>query len=174
MEESNNLICCFTGHRKIEDGELLLLREVLDRTLEILIERGFWTYRTGGALGFDTLAALTVLQKKEKYPQLCLQLCLPCRDQSNRWGDWSREAYGYILENADEVRYTAEVYRRGCMHERNRQLVEGSQCCVAYCTTEDGGSAYTLRHAKEKGLRVINLSGLVESESKERREENEI
>ena len=158
MDESKELICCFTGHRNIDESQLSSLREALDRTLETLIARGFFVYRTGGALGIDTLAALAVLEKKEKYPSLRLHLCLPCRDQSDRWGDWSQEAYGDILQNADEVRYTTEQYRRGCMHQRNRQMVQGSQCCVAYCTSEDSGSAYTLQYAKKHGLRVINLS----------------
>lgn len=171
MDESKELICCFTGHRNIDESQLSPLREVLNRTLESLIARGFLVYRTGGALGFDTLAALAVLEKKEKYPSLRLHLCLPCRDQSDRWGDWSQEAYGYILQNADEVSYTTEQYRRGCMHQRNRQMVQGSQCCVAYCTTEDGGSAYTLKYAKEHGLRVINLAGMLKKEETEKKED---
>lgn len=172
MEEQKILTCCFTGHRKIDDDRLRPLSEVLDRTIESLIARGFWVYRTGGALGFDTLAALKILEKKEKYPQLRLQLCLPCRDQSKKWGDWNREAYAYILQNADEVSYAVETYRRGCMHERNRKMVQGSQCCVAYCMSEDGGSAYTLQYAKEHDLRVINLATLLMNDNAEKEENN--
>ena len=152
MEAQKSLTCCFTGHRKIDAACLRPLSDVLDRTLESLIGCGFTVYRTGGALGFDTLAALTVLEKKERYPQLRLHLCLPCRDQTKQWGDWNREAYEYILANADEVSYATDTYRRGCMHDRNRMMVNGSQCCVAYCTTEEGGSAYTMQYAKAKGL----------------------
>ena len=39
-------------------------------------------YGAGGALGFDTLAAQTVLDMKKEYPQLRLILVLPCEDQT--------------------------------------------------------------------------------------------
>ena len=39
----------------------------------------------GGALGFDTLAAQTVLEMKKEYPQLRLILVLPCENQTRGW-----------------------------------------------------------------------------------------
>ena len=160
-------ICCFTGHRRIKSSDLHQLSELADRTVERLIGCGFVEFRTGGALGFDTLAALTVLEKKEKYPQLRLHLCLPCRDQNKLWADWDRTAYNFILQNADEISYVCETYQKGCMHERNRRMVDGSQCCVAFCTSEKGGSSYTLRYASEQGLQIINLAGLMTSPQEE-------
>ena len=164
MEEQKRLTCCFTGHRTIDAEHMRPLSTLLDRTIESLIGCGYTVFRTGGARGFDTLAALSVLSKREKYPQLRLHLCLPCRDQAKQWNDWEREAYQYILANANEISYVTESYQRGCMHTRNRRMVEGSDCCVAYCTVEEGGSAYTLQYAKKLELRVINLAGLFKQE----------
>lgn len=159
--ESEALACCFTGHRKICEAHLRQMPNVLDRVLESLIQRDITVFRAGGAIGFDTLAALKVLEKKEQHPHVRLHLYLPCRDQTNGWNESNRRAYAYILSHADEVTCLRETYTPGCMLERNRKMVQGSHCCVGYCTSEKGGSAYTLRYAEEKGLRIINIAALL-------------
>ena len=99
-----------------------------------------------------------MLEKKRKYPHLRLCLILPCRDQAKSWSERNQEIYQYILAQADEVCYVSECYTPSCMRKRNRALVERSGACIAYCTEEQGGSAYTLQYAKQKGLEIINLS----------------
>ena len=154
-------ICCFTGHRKISREDMLRLPEILDKILESLIWQGVSTFRAGGAIGFDTVAALTVLEKKTVHPEITLELELPCKDQTNGWGESDKRAYEYILSRADKISYICEKYRKGCMLERNRRLVGGADFCVAFCSSDSGGSAYTLNHAKEKGLTVINIYDIV-------------
>ena len=149
---------CFTGHRKIEPEQMLLLPQKLDGIMESLIARGAKAFCAGGALGFDTLAALKVLEKKRKYPHLSLCLILPCRDQAKSWSERNQEIYRYILAQADEVHYVSECYTSSCMRKRNRALVERSKICIAYCTEEQGGSAFTLQYAKQMGLEIINLA----------------
>ena len=55
-----NQTCCFTGHRDISDP-LGILKRKLKRTIVNLIDNGIIYFGNGGALGFDTLAALTRL-----------------------------------------------------------------------------------------------------------------
>ena len=43
------------------------------------------------------------------------------------------------------------------MFKRNRHLVDNSSVCVCYLTKDSGGTAYTVRYAKEKGLEIVNL-----------------
>ena len=154
--------CCFTGHRDIAPQHISTLAAVLDRTLEKLISNGVTRFRAGGALGFDTVAALKVLEKREKYPHIRLDLYLPCRNQADRWGEYDKEVYAYILKNADSVTYTSEYYHRGCMHLRNRRMAEGTDFCVAYCLKDTGGTAYTVNFARGKGISVINVAELCE------------
>ena len=52
------LTACFTGHRNIAYEDALRLPALLDRVLVELIERGATAFRAGGAIGFDTVAAL--------------------------------------------------------------------------------------------------------------------
>ncbi len=157
-------ICCFTGHRKLDGGTMPALSELLDGVLDRLIAAGVTTFRTGGAVGFDTLAALKVLERRETDPSISLELYLPCRNQTDGWGERSRAYYDYILNRADRVIYVRDRYVKGCMLERNRRLVDGSQFCIGYCCTDHGGSAYTLDYAKKKGVRVINLARMLPNE----------
>ena len=154
-------VCCFTGHRKIDREDLDKLNELLDRVIEKLTERGTREFRAGGALGFDTLAALAVLKKREKYPQIRLHLMLPCKDQAAKWSDEDRQKYEYILKRADEVTYTSEKYTSSCMLLRDRRLVEGSDFCIAYCKRDTGGTAYTLSYAKEMSLSTLNIAMMI-------------
>lgn len=161
-----NWICCFTGHRNIDGVTMQELSVLLDDVLDRLIAAGVTTFRTGGAIGFDTLAALKVLERRAVCPSLSLELYLPCRNQADGWGERNREYYEYVLKNADRVEYLFDYYVKGCMLARNRRLVEGSQFCIGYCMTEHGGSAYTLDYAKKKGVRVINLARMLGTDEK--------
>ena len=151
-------ICCFTGHRIIEDDEMLRLPSALGEVIDELYKRGVREFRAGGAIGFDTIAALKVISFRVTHPDVRLVLMLPCRDQDSRWPAYDREIYSYVLSCADSVIYTDNVYVSGCMHRRNRALVRGSHFCVAYVNQTDGGSAYTMELASREGLEVINLA----------------
>ena len=148
---------CFTGHRDIPRDHAFSLPRVLERELITLVERGATVFRAGGAVGFDTVAALKVLELREIYPQIELELILPCRNQTERWPEAEIRTYEYILDKADRHEFLFERYVSGCMLERNRRLVKGSDVCVAYCYQNRGGTLYTMTHALKEGLEVINL-----------------
>lgn len=148
---------CFTGHRHISKEHAYLLPGKLKGELEKLIQRGARRFRAGGAIGFDTVAALCVLELKEKYPQIQLELILPCKGQTRGWNEPSIKTYEYIIASADRVEYVSEHFTSWCMHERNRRLVRGSQVCVACLAHSGGGTAYTYAFALENGLEVINI-----------------
>ena len=147
-------ICCFTGHRHIDD--MAATTAALRRTIRSLAGQGYTVYRAGGAMGFDMLAALCVLELRLELG-LRLELYLPCRDQADRWNNHQKSFYHHVLEEADSVTYVSQVYTPYCMFARNRRLVDGSHVCVAYCTSEDGGTAYTCRYAEKKGVEIISL-----------------
>ena len=159
MEQSHK-ICCFTGHRKLPAESVPAIKAALESVLDKLIGSGVTVFRTGGALGFDTLAALAVLEKKASYPEIKLELCLPCRDQTAKWDKVSVDFYNKILERADYVTVLHDRYVDGCMLERNRFMVDGSTYCIAFCKNENAfrsGTSYTVRYAKSHGVSVINL-----------------
>lgn len=152
-------ICCFTGHRELPPKDLQQIQTLLEREINRLLAIGVRTFLAGGALGFDILAAQTVLKLKEEDSPIQLVLVLPCRDQASRWENDDRALYEQIKQGADQVVYTAERYFPGCMHQRNRYLADHSGWCLCWLTRETGGTAYTVRRCRAQGVRVINLAG---------------
>lgn len=150
--------CCFTGHRKIPTEDFEEVSRRLETMLIQLIEKGYKYFGAGGALGFDTLAAKTVLKLKTVYPYIKLILVLPCEGQAEHWKIEDKIIYEDMKARADKVVYTSKVYYRGCMHKRNRHLVDNSSSCICYLTKETGGTAYTVHYAKEKMLTVYNVA----------------
>ncbi len=150
--------CCFTGHRHIPEADREKIKHRLETVITSLYQRGVYYYGAGGALGFDTLAAQAVLRLRERYPALKLILVLPCLDQTKGWRPEDIAVYNQIKAGADKVVYTSQTYTPGCMHKRNRYLVDNSGTCVCYLTKQTGGTAYTVQYAKSHGLDIIDLS----------------
>ena len=149
--------CCFTGHRQIPPEDRERLAAELEETIIGLIGEGFHFFGAGGALGFDTMAAQAVLRLRERFPQVRLILVLPCPEQTKGWRTEDAALYVLIKTRADKVVYTARAYDRGCMHRRNRHLVDSSAACVCYLKSGTGGTAYTVGYAQSQGLRIIRL-----------------
>ena len=150
--------CCFTGHRQIPAEERGKIADRLESTVAGLYQKGIRYYGAGGALGFDTLAAQTVIRLRESCPGIKLILVLPCLTQTKGWRIEDVEEYERIKAQADKVVYTSQQYTPGCMHKRNRHLVDNSSVCICYLTKDSGGTAYTVRYAKKHSLEIINIA----------------
>ena len=115
---------------------------------------------TGALLAVTTTPVL----RRESFPACRYyhprppQRRLPCLTQTRGWRPEDIAEYERIKAQADKVVYTAQQYTRGCMHKRNRHLVDNSSVCVCYLNRESGGTAYTVRYARKKGLEIINLA----------------
>ena len=149
--------CCFTGHREIDTADLSTIEKKTEAAVREKIAAGYRYFGVGGALGFDTLAAKTVLSLKAEFPHIALILVLPCRDQTRFWKKEDIATYADILARADKCVYTSEAYSRGCMQKRNRHLIDGSSACIAYLRREEGGTAYTVKYAKDAGISLVLL-----------------
>ena len=160
MEIANKRMqtCCFTGHRHLPPEEQAEIANRLERVISALYQKGIRYYGAGGALGFDALAARTVIRLRESYPDMKLILVLPCLTQTRGWRPEDVAEYERIKAQADKVVYMAQQYTPGCMHKRNRHLVDHSGVCVCYLTKESGGTAYTVNYAKRHGVEIINIA----------------
>lgn len=150
--------CCFTGHRKISDADIL--REKLEKVLISLIENGTTDFYAGGAVGFDLLCERTVLKLREENPNIKLHLILPYNEDERTYG-WTSEnkaEYHRILLASDSIEYVSEQYTKNCMKKRNARLVELSDCCICYYKIWRSGTGQTVRMAETKGIRIINIS----------------
>lgn len=149
--------CCFTGHRIIETDNIDEIRNNLSVVIERLYDEGVRRFITGGALGFDTEAALAVIRMRKKLPEIRLTIAIPCQEQYKPWRNSQQELYKEILEDADQIVYVSETYLPGCMHKRNRYMVDNSGTVVAYINQTKGGTAYTVSYAVDKERRIINI-----------------
>ena len=152
-KKTENKICCFSGHRQLPQDRIQELTMELQCKILQMFDKGVVVFRTGGARGFDMLAAQSVLQLKQRYDIIKLELILPYKNR--RLAAPEAGNFADVLSEADVIRYASEVYYRGCMHLRNRMLVDGSAYCIAYLTHAYGGTYYTVRYAQEHGVEVV-------------------
>lgn len=149
---------CFSGHRELPKNKLIYIADRLEKEIEFLIKSGYCVFESGGALGFDLFAEKIVLKLKKKYPHINLLLVLPCKEQTKYWKKEDIKIYDYIKSKADKIIYTSEFYYKGCMHKRNRELVDTADICICYLDKNFGGTFYTVKYAKSKGLKIINIA----------------
>lgn len=153
----NNISCCFTGHRKIPNYDIPHIQKNLEILVKKLILQGVVNFYVGGALGFDTIAGKTIIKLKQYYPNIKLILALPCKNQSSLWSANDVKIYENIIVKADKIIYVSEKYFKGCMHKRNRFMVDNSDFCIFYLTCSTGGTYYTVNYAKQKNLNLIDI-----------------
>lgn len=152
-----NHTCCFTGHRKIPRDETQNIAARVKEHILALYRQYINTFLCGGALGFDLLAAKTVLELKAQGFELTLIMVLPCKDQAKYWNPQEALEYNSVLQQADEVFYLCETYTKSCMQKRNRIMVENACCCLAYLTKDRSGTSATVNYARKLGLTIINI-----------------
>ena len=148
--------CCFSGHRVIT-GSLEQIVGVLTAEIKKAIESGFENFIFGGAAGFDTEAAYTVLKLKKEYPNIKLIAYIPYRDYLQRL---EKKNERYILNailKADKIEFIAEHYFRGCMQMRNRKMADDSKSIICYLRKNSGGTFYTFNYAVKSGLEVVKI-----------------
>lgn len=151
-------VACFSGHRNLPQ-DCTELQANLEKAIIELIERGVVFFGNGGAVGFDALAATTVLKLKEKYPHIRLVMVLPCppEQQSSYWNNEQKKQYYRILERADKVRILSPQYTDKCMLDRNRHMVDNSAYLICYLRQHSGGTFYTMNYAEKCGLEILRL-----------------
>lgn len=156
--------CCFTGHRPAklpwgydeENAACAKLKDELSIWITKLIEFGVNKFYTGMAMGTDIWAAEIVLAMKKKYPDKNINLiaAIPYEGQTNKWSEDWKKRYADILDQADEKVLLQKQYTRGCLHARNRYMVDNSSFIIAVFNGEEGGAKYTIDYAKKQGLRI--------------------
>ncbi len=156
--------CCFTGHRPEKcnfaydsaSAPYVLLADELEQSLKRALKEGFSVFYSGGARGFDLLAAEKLLTLKREHP-LKLIIAVPFRGQENGYSAEWKARYKRVLSAADEIIYLSSEYYRGCYETRNRYMVDQSERVIAHYDGSAGGTRNTINYAKKQGKEVINL-----------------
>lgn len=145
--------CTFTGHRQIKDLDYALL----DRVILNLVKSGCARFLCGMAKGFDLAAAESVLGVKKQGYSAELVACIPCETQSESYSSADRARYERILDNCSEVVVLSDNYYNGCMHVRDRFMVDNSDVVLCYLREKSGGTFYTVNYASKLGKKIIEL-----------------
>ena len=147
----------FAGHRKLP-SDTERISAALGKELTALIDSGYRFFGAGGATGFDTVAALSVLKLREIYPHIRLILVLPHRAQAKRRSRKDVAVYEDIKSRADKVVYISDEFTGDCVYRRNRRFINESSVCICYLSRENSGTEKTVRVARKEGLKIINIA----------------
>ena len=151
--------CCFTGHRNVPTDKM---QEIVARTgakVRELISGGYRCFVVGGAIGYDTLAAELLFRLRDAERMgIRVILAYPFDGYMDRWSEEQKATYERLLPLYDERICVAAAASRGAYLQRDRYMVDASSMCVAYCTRQTGGTAYTIRYAAKTGVPVCNIA----------------
>ena len=154
--ERRKRTCCLTGHRDLPADKT---EEIVMRTAnairKLITDKGVCFFGVGGAVGYDTLAAKVLFQMKElEFPGIKVILVYPFEGFTSRWTPQQRAVYDSMLPGYAKKVCVSETAGKEAYLARDRRLVDGSAHCIAYCTRDYGGTAYTVGYAKEQGLKI--------------------
>ena len=151
--------CFFTGHRIIAKDKIPAIGERIRReALALINDKGVTDFITGGALGFDTIAAQVIINLKKEYDYIKLHLYLPCYNQMKNWSARGRYEARMIMSYADSKIYVTEGnYVTGCMQLRNEKMADDARYCIAYMNNPRSGTANAVAYAQNNGGTVINI-----------------
>lgn len=152
-----NQSCCFTGHRRISKADMPLVLHSTEKYIRLLIDQGVTHFYVGGALGYDTLVAELLFRLRDtEFPQIEVILAYPFDGYMNCWTEKQRQKGVQLLSFYDKVVCISKTDSKEAYLQRNRYLVENTKHCVCYCNRNWGGTAYTVKYAKQSGLTIYN------------------
>lgn len=161
--------CCFTGYRpqkfpfplSKESEEYIRFENKLLDAIFTLPKENYYRFYTGGAMGFDIIAAEIVLLLRDAPRVNCsieLYCALPFLDQSQAYDEHWKKRYENILNSADNVILISDKYYPGCYQKRNEFMVDNSDVVLTWFDGKTGGTKNTLNYAARKGRQIINLN----------------
>ena len=150
--------CCFTGHRpeklSLSEAEV---KSLLENAIDTAIENDFTTFITGMAPGVDIWAAEIVLEKRKHNMALHLICAVPHPGFENKRGEYEKERYMHIIQNADYTTTISDHYFRACYQRRNEFMVDRSNLVIAVWNGTPSGTKNTIDYAERKGVKVVNV-----------------
>ena len=159
MTDSTTTSVCFTGHRTINPNKLQAVKEKLYYTIMKLYNEGHRTFLCGMAIGFDLLAAETLIELKETYKDIIIVACIPFVGQENRFSPTDQERYNKVINEVNSKVIIAQAFSKQSYLLRNIYMLAHSSIVVAYFDTniKKGGTFFTYNKAIKMGKEVRNI-----------------
>ena len=153
------------GFDESKPAALALIIAVKERLIRLIEDNSIRQFISGMAMGIDTICAEIVLELKESYPDITLTAAVPCKDQDMLWPQKQRDRYARILGQCDAVHVVSETYSDDCMNKRNKWMVDNCDILLAVWNRKPGGTGNTVKYAKSKGVELIILDPLQNSQT---------
>lgn len=148
----------FTGHRFYDFSQRKFIQERLTSAISEAYDHGIRNFISGFALGIDLMAAQLVQSLKCNLPGISLTAAIPFEDQAERYNIYDKRVYGRLLELADKVIVLSDCYYPRCFLDRDEFMVENASYLIAYYDgREKGGTYYTVKKARARGIPIINV-----------------
>ncbi len=164
MADLRNATCCFSGYRiekmPFQDESCPAASELfsaLDDAIAEAAAAGFRRFLSGMSTGFDLWAAEAVLRARDTLP-VQLLCAVPFDGQADRFAPAWKRRFNRCLLAADKVYALSRSYHAGCYAARNRFMVDASSRLICYYDGLTGGTAQTVRLARQNGLTIVNLA----------------
>ena len=148
----------FTGHRFYDFSQREFIQERLTSAISEAYDHGIRNFISGFALGIDLMAAQLVQSLKCNLPGISLTAAIPFEGQAERYNIYDKRVYRRLLELADKVIVLSDCYYPRCFLDRDEFMVENASYLIAYYDgREKGGTYYTVKKARARGIPIINM-----------------
>ena len=148
----------FTGHRFYDFSQKEFIQERLTSAISEAYDHGIRNFISGFALGIDLMAAQLVQSLKCDLPGISLTAAIPFEGQAERYNIYDKRVYRRLLELADKVIVLSDYYYPRCFLDRDEFMVENASYLIAYYDgREKGGTYYTVKKARARGIPIINV-----------------
>ena len=151
-------ICCFFGHRTINETDELRTK-ITEAVENLIIDENVNTFLFGSKSEFDRLCLELVTKLKEKYPHVKR---IYVRAEFPFIND---DYLTYLLKSYDDTYYPEKLHGSGraAYVERNYEMINNSKYCIVYYdeshapTTRKSGTKIALDYAFKKQKYIIML-----------------
>jgi len=151
-------VCCFIGHREVEETEELE-RQIAELVERLIIEERVDTFLFGSKSCFNSLCYEAVTQAKEKHPyvrRVYVRAEFP---------DIPEDYRVYLAQRYEDTYFPPRLLKagRGIYVQRNREMINNSRICVFYYREKavpadrQSGTASALAYAVQKRKRIYRL-----------------
>ena len=151
-------ICCFFGHREINETVELKskLIEIIER---LIVDENVDTFLFGSKSCFNSLCLKLVTEIKEKYPHIKRVYVRA------EYSHISEHYKNDLLESYEDTYCPKKILNSGRASyvERNYEMIDNSHCCIVYCdalnvpTTRKSGTKIAMDYAIKKCKNIISV-----------------
>lgn len=147
--------CALCGPRSIKKEDITPMLMNLDFELGVLISQNVTTFRVIPSPGFNSYAALSVLNLKRIFPEAELEVLVG--DFNNKLSEKDLSIKEFIIAHADRV---IDVEKLRTSESLSEILISGCSYLVSYSENDPGFTSSVLKQAHESGLQLIHTKSV--------------